>query len=207
MIFCRGDLGSVRILLDQPETFAVSSGLVANSTRFDMYLAGNSDSLKLYIVDSCNIPFSSMPFRYLGVPLSSKRLSAVECERLTVKMTSKIKLWQIRNLSYAARMQHVSTVLINITNFWCQIFMLSKKGLKQFHKICRAYHWDGEADSDASENMNGARVYTPKKLGCLGIWNLEVWNPPVVGKLVWYVSQMGAWCLYSAHLISGTKLW
>ena len=79
MIFCRGNLASIRILLNHLEIFAKSSALVANSSKSDVYLAGIATSLKQYIVDSCNIPLGSMPFRYLGVPLSSKRLSAAEC--------------------------------------------------------------------------------------------------------------------------------
>ena len=63
MIFCRGDMAFVRILLDKLEIFANSSGLVANSSKSDMYLAGIPTSLKQYIVDSCNIPLGSMPFR------------------------------------------------------------------------------------------------------------------------------------------------
>ena len=77
MIFCRRDLASVRILLDKLEVFANSSGLVANSSKSDMYLAGIPTSLKQCIVESCNIPLGSMPFRYLGVPFSSKRIPAV----------------------------------------------------------------------------------------------------------------------------------
>ncbi|XP_057550391.1 uncharacterized protein LOC130828425 [Amaranthus tricolor] len=151
---------------------------------------GIPTSLQQYIVDSCNIPLGSMPFRYLGVPLSSKRISAVECERLVVRMTSKIGSLQVRNLSYAARLQLISTVLMNITNFWCQIFVLPKKVLKQVNAIRRAYLWHGKVDSDTHGNMNWARVCTLKKLGGLGIRNLEVWNLTAVRKHVWHISSM-----------------
>ena len=131
-----------------------------------------------------------MPFRYLGVSLASKRIFAVECEHLVVRMTSKIRSWQVRNLSYAARLQLVSTVLMNITNFWCQILVLPKKMLKQVNAICRAYLWHRKADSNAPENMNWARVCTPKLLGGLGIRNLKVWNLVIVGKHVWHISSI-----------------
>ena len=91
MIFCQDDMASVRILLDKLEIFANFSGLVANCSKSDMHLADIPTSLKQYIVNSCNIPLGSMPFHYLGVPLSSKRISVVECERLVVRITSKIR--------------------------------------------------------------------------------------------------------------------
>ena len=75
---------SVTILLDKLEFFAKSSSLVAKSSKSDMYLASIPTFLKQHIVDSCSIPLGSIPFRYLGVPLSSKRITAVECERLVV---------------------------------------------------------------------------------------------------------------------------
>ena len=78
----------------------------------------------------------------------------IEYEMIVEKMTSKIRSWQVRCLSYTARLQLVSTILMNITNFWCQIFVLPKKVLKQVNAICRAYLWHGEADSDVPRNMN-----------------------------------------------------
>ena len=38
--------------------------------------------------------------------------------------------------------------------------------------------------------MNWDRVRTPKKVSCLGIHNLEVWNLATVAKLVWHISSM-----------------
>ena len=176
-----------------------------------MYLAGIPTSLKQYIVDSCNIPLGSMAFCYLGVPVSHKHISVVEYERLVARMTTKIRSWKVRNLSYAARLQLVSSVLMNITNFWCQIFVLPKKVLKQVNAICRAYLWHEKVDSDTPGNMNCAKVCTPKKLSGLGIRNLKVWNLAVVGKHVWHTSsmtelhvgQMGAWCLYQGWKLEG----
>ena len=172
------------------EIFAHSSGLVANSTKFDIYIAGFPTPLKAHTVDVCKIHLGSMPFRNSGVPLYSKRLSAAECEHLIVKMISRIRSWQARNVSYAARMQLVFTVLMNITNFWCWIFVLPKRVLKHVNAICRAYLWHGEADSNAPGNVNWARICTPKKFDGLGIRYLVAWNLAAMGKLVWHVSYV-----------------
>lgn len=103
IIFYLGDLEFVRFILSYLEIFSHSSGLVANSTKSNIYIAGVSTSLKAHSVDVCKIPLRSMPFRYLGVLLSSKRLSSAECEHIAVKMTSQIRSWHAKNLSYTAR--------------------------------------------------------------------------------------------------------
>ena len=157
-----------------------TTGLVANSSKFDVYLAGILWILVIFLWVLC---------RFV-IPLSSKRLSADECEHLATKMTSKVRSWQARNVSYAARLQLVSSVLMNITNFWCQIFVLPRKVSKQANAICRAYLWHGKDDSNVAGNLNWVRVCTPKKVGGLGIQNLEVWNLAAVGKLVWHISSM-----------------
>ena len=121
--------------------FSNSSRIRFVSFISGLYLVGLSIIVKNEFASVCEIPLGVIPFRYLGVPLSSKRLTAVECEHLALKMTSKIRSWQVRNLSYATRLQLGSALLMNITNFWCQLFVLPKKVFQQVNAICRAFLW------------------------------------------------------------------
>lgn len=45
----------------------------------------------------------SYPFRYLGVPICSKRITTAECGKLVERMCCRIKIWSSRNLSYDGR--------------------------------------------------------------------------------------------------------
>ena len=56
-------------------------------------------------------------------------------------MTSKIWGFQGKELSYAARHQLVNSVLMSITTYWCQIFVLPKKVIKDVIAVCRAFLW------------------------------------------------------------------
>jgi hypothetical protein len=55
--------------------------------------------------------------RYLGVPLSTKRLSTVDCEALITKISSRIDSWLVRKLSFAGRLQLMSSVLLSLQLF------------------------------------------------------------------------------------------
>lgn len=84
-----------------------------------MYLARVNPLLKQELAKSTDFPIGSLPFKYLGVPLSSKRLSGHDCDQLVDRMTSRIHSWQAKHLSYSARLQLVNSVLISISSYWC----------------------------------------------------------------------------------------
>lgn len=119
MLFCKADLSSIRALVNCLDSFSQSFGLIANSAKSAIYAAGVSTQLGEAIAASTQFSLGKLPFRYLGVPLSSKRLSVADCEVLVDKMTSRIKVWNAKSLSYAARLQLVNSVLMSISSYWC----------------------------------------------------------------------------------------
>lgn len=47
-------------------------------------------------------------------------------------------------LSYAGRLQLIKSVLFGIQLYWCQIFVMPKKVLKEIQRICRVFLWIGQ---------------------------------------------------------------
>ena len=88
--FIGGESKSVAILYECLEVFAASSGLSANASKSAIYLAGIPDPVKDQIAQLSHMPLGSLPFRYLGIPLTSRRISAADCDSLVDKMTVKI---------------------------------------------------------------------------------------------------------------------
>jgi hypothetical protein len=50
------------------------------------------------------MPEGSLPVRYLGVPLITKRLSGMDCDALVAKIAGRIDSWLVRHLSFARRL-------------------------------------------------------------------------------------------------------
>lgn len=82
-----------------------------------------------------------LPFKYLGVPLSSKNLSIAQCEPLIRKIMARIDCWSAKLLSYAGRIQLIKAVLLSIQSYWSQIFLLPQKVLKLIQAACRNFIW------------------------------------------------------------------
>ena len=120
MLFSIGDGKSISILYKGLDLFAQSSSLHhANDSKSTIYFAGISHAQQQYILDGVNIMKGDLPFRYLGVPINSCSLTIADSEHLVEKMTSRIRGWQRKKLSYAAKLQLANSVLMSISSYWC----------------------------------------------------------------------------------------
>ncbi|XP_059295648.1 uncharacterized protein LOC132048983 [Lycium ferocissimum] len=146
LLFCRGDLGSATMLYDAFQLFSSSSSLIANQGKSCIYFGGVTPEDQQEITQALGFTTGTLPFRYLGVPLSSKRLSIGQCQPLLDKMVGKITIWTTKFLSYAGRLQLIKSVLLAIQNFWSQIFILPQKIIQQIETICRKFLWTGSVE-------------------------------------------------------------
>ena len=91
ILFAKGDYTFICIIFQGLEIFADSSGLHVNSSKSTIYLVDINKEQQSDILSRIDLPLGKLPFRYLGVPLNSKSISAFDCEKLVDKMTSKTR--------------------------------------------------------------------------------------------------------------------
>lgn len=75
LLFCWGDVISAKLLYACFDNFSKASGLVANQGKSYVYFGGVAPNIQQEILQTLGFQASTLPFRYLGVSLSSKRLS------------------------------------------------------------------------------------------------------------------------------------
>ena len=121
---------SISIIKDALIEFEELSGLKANPSKSFLFCFGVFEKTKLLLLDDLRMNEGHFLVRYLGVPLISTRLSTADCVALLDKITSKIDSWISRNLSYAGRLQLMSSVLYSLQVYWTGIFILPKKIIK-----------------------------------------------------------------------------
>lgn len=103
-------------------------------------------------------------------------------------MSSRIKTWSSKHLSFAARVQLVNAVLMSIQVYWAQVMVLPKHVLKKMNNICRAFLWFGKVDCSNPGYISWDQVCRKKKEGGLGMRNTELWNMAALGKHVWAIA-------------------
>lgn len=104
LLFSRADVPSVTSLFIAFSKFSKDSGLQANLHKSEVYVAGVTCDVVEYILEVLGIPKGIFSVKYLGVPLTTRKLSYIECKPLIEKNVAMIKSLSARMLSHARRM-------------------------------------------------------------------------------------------------------
>ncbi|XP_022889220.1 uncharacterized protein LOC111404680 [Olea europaea var. sylvestris] len=105
MLFARGDVMSVKILMDCLSNFGLVLGLRLNILKSNLYTVGIYGQPLEDILQLTNIPKGSMSFRYLGISLASRKLKVSCYAPFLEKITTYIGAWNCSSLSYAGKVE------------------------------------------------------------------------------------------------------
>ncbi|GKC94250.1 RNA-directed DNA polymerase, eukaryota, reverse transcriptase zinc-binding domain protein [Tanacetum coccineum] len=103
LMFCHGDVESVRVIKGALDEFSMISSLVPNMGKSTVFFGNIRERTKQEIIDIMPFKVGSLPVTYLGVPLVTKQLG---------------------------RLQLISSVLSSIHVYWDSVFMLPKDLIK-----------------------------------------------------------------------------
>lgn len=130
LMFSRVDKNLVQVIFDAFTKFSSAYALAANLDSSNVYMTGVSNDEKYSISGGLAMMKGSFPFKYLGVPLTTRKLKCTDCRPFIDKNVSKFRRWSAKLLSYASRLWLVNTVLYGIQLYWCQIFVMPLKVLR-----------------------------------------------------------------------------
>ncbi|KAG5594737.1 hypothetical protein H5410_035969 [Solanum commersonii] len=140
------------------------SGLQVNMGKSCIYFGWVTSQEKEQILYSTGFTCGDLPFKYLGVPLSTKKISLIQWYPLITKMIARISSWTSKKLSYAGRTQLVQSMLFGIQAYLSQLFVLSAK--VAWNKVC-----------------------SPLCFGGLNLTNVSVWNRAAIAKTHWALAK------------------
>ncbi|XP_070003400.1 uncharacterized protein LOC142165733 [Nicotiana tabacum] len=129
----------------------------------------------------------SFPFKYLGVPLSTRKITIAQCMPLVERIVDRIRSWTSKFLSYAGRLQLIKSVLFEIQTYWAQVFFIPKKVIKLINGICRNYLWTGSHDTSHRVPIAWETLCKPETAGGINIIDYERWNKAALTKLLWVI--------------------
>ncbi|XP_075109196.1 uncharacterized protein LOC142180987 [Nicotiana tabacum] len=95
LLCCRADKISILLMLQAFNHFSEVSGLKANMEKSSLHIAGVSNEFKQQIIQEMGFATGEIPFRYLSVPLSSRKITVHQCLPLVEKMITRLlpRLW------------------------------------------------------------------------------------------------------------------
>lgn len=141
LLLSRGDVGSVGILLACLDDFGNTAGLRANTMKLNIFLVGVSDAVKNELLQMMGFQLGSFPFRYLGIPVASTRLTISDFCPMLDKLSSKVNAWPCHSPSHAGRLELVRSVLQGVQCYWMSILAFPDGVIKKKYGICRDFFW------------------------------------------------------------------
>ncbi|KAI5667594.1 hypothetical protein M9H77_17447 [Catharanthus roseus] len=102
-----------------------------------IFLAGMDEYVKEAIMDLTGFSEGDMPFRYLGVLFFGVYLKMTDFSPLLNKVSS--TLLTSFNLSYAGRLEVISSVVQGIESFWLGVLPISVAMLDRITGMCRRF--------------------------------------------------------------------
>ncbi|XP_047270331.1 uncharacterized protein LOC107874342 [Capsicum annuum] len=186
----RVDIESITLLQHTFQKFSDAPGLQANLDKSPLYVAGVSQEVKSEILHLLGYAEGTLPFKYLGVPLATKKLNISQCLPLDEKITAKITYWSARMFSYVGKVHLIKAVLFGMQLYWAQIFVLPKKIMKMIEVVCRSFPWTGARQISKKALVSWEKIcYTRADEG-LNVINLKLWNKAAVMKQLWAIFLM-----------------
>ncbi|CAL1356047.1 unnamed protein product [Linum trigynum] len=208
LIFTEGSGHAIHRVQEILKEFHSISGLKCNPSKCEVYFGGKSVLFKQATLQISGFAEGELPVRYLGVPLLSGKLPSSETDKLVAIITKKIQSWRAKKLSYAGRLQLISSVLMGTLQYWMQIFILPKKVIKQVQMLCSRFLWHGGEEGRAKVGWD--KMARPRGEGGLGLRDLCAWNRACTVRFLWlFLMKSGAiWVAWFQHYkVKNRSIW
>ncbi|CAH9093039.1 unnamed protein product [Cuscuta europaea] len=182
MLFSKGNYASIKILVEALNDYGLASGLMVNQDKSNIFLGGNMESRIPYILERVGFQQGSFPVRYLGIPLAPLSISVAQFSPLIDKVTDYLDAWNSKTLSYAGKVELITSVLHGVQAFWMGIFPIPRAIIDRITSLCRMFLWGNKHAKVAWSD-----VCLPKNEGGLGIRDAKVWNCALLSRTLWNI--------------------
>ncbi|XP_010490042.1 PREDICTED: uncharacterized protein LOC104767758 [Camelina sativa] len=184
MIFFYGGSSSLHGINDTLDDFGGWSSLVMNRGKTELFLAGVNET-ESFAITQYGFPQGSLPIRYLGLPLMSRKLKLIEYAPLVEKVKKRFTMWDVKSLSFAGRLQLIVSVITGTMVFWMSTFKLSRGCIREIKSLCSRLLWSGGIENYHKAKVSWSKVCLPKSEGGLCIRRFTEWNTALNLKLIW----------------------
>jgi hypothetical protein len=185
--------------------FENMSGLCINFRKSEVIVLGTTDEDQIRIANLLNCKLGSLPFTYLGLPISDRAVAAVDWGTLTVKVGRRADPWMGKFMSSAARLMLINACLSNLPLHAMGAYLLGD-GIHQVLRGIRArFFWEANGPKRKYNWVRWDALCKPKSLGGLGIIDTKIMNMCLMAKWIWklYAGDQGLW----AKIIWRKYLW
>ena len=186
IVFCEVSPSAVENLKHFLENFKRFTGLGVNWSKSALFFSNCWPDEEVAISSILNMPTAKLPIKYLGLPLSSKRLNFNDCQPLLSKIQQRLAGWKAKVLSYAGRVELIKSTLSSFHLSWVSVFLLPQAFLYALDRQMRDFFWNSWS-SNYIHPIAWDSICKPVAMGGLGIRSVYGTSKAAILRQVWKI--------------------
>jgi hypothetical protein len=174
VLFLWPEAADIAITMDILQLFGVASGLKTNLQKSNVLPIRCGDHELEVVQHKLPCALAEFPYKYLGLPLSLKKLKREHLQPIIDRMADQLPGWKADLLTRVGRKVHVQFVLTSMLIYIAMVVDLPQWAHKAMDKIRMSYFWRGHKEAKGGHCLVAwDTVCRPLQIGGLGISNLK----------------------------------
>jgi hypothetical protein len=174
VLFLRPVAGDINLTMGILDLFGEATGLKTNLQKSSVLpiRCGATELATIQNLLPCEI--ASFPCKYLGLPLSLKKLTKEQVQPIIDRIADQLPGWKANLMTKIGRKVLVQSVLTGMLIYMLMAIDLPPWAIKAVDKIRRGFLWKGRRDAQGGHCLVAwVKVCRPIELGGLGIADLK----------------------------------
>lgn len=160
------------------------SGMKINYNKSEVFTIGIDAEESEHIANAFNCKVGKFPMKYLGLPISYKRLSKEELSESAAKVEKRLETWKCNQLSYGGRSILINSSLTSIPMYTMGFYWLHEGTRKRFDSARGRFFWEGVGNRKKYHMVKWEALATPKGFWWFGFCGYKSYEHGSSGKMV-----------------------
>lgn len=175
-------------------TFEQLSGLKINFHKSEIFCFGRAKENEAFYSQLFGCKIGSFPFRYLGLPMHTRKLNNKDWQEIKNRIEKKLGGWKGKLLTAGGRLVLINSVLSSLPMFMLSFFEIPKGVLEKIDCYRSRFYWQNDQHKKKYRLAKWTVMCQPKIQGGLGIPNLEIQNKCLLSKWLFkLLNEDGLW--------------
>jgi hypothetical protein len=158
-------------------------GLKINYHKSEPYIFDRTEEQGVRIANILNCRLSSLPLKYLGIPISEGKLRIPDLTSVTSeKMAKRIHPWKGENMSSRGRLILSNSCLACLPTYTMGFYLLPRGIHRKMNSIRSKFYWRGASEDFKYHMVKWEVVCRPKEFRGLGLINTLIFNEYLMTK-------------------------
>jgi len=194
ILFVEDDLDKAKNLKLVLCAFEKLSGLKINFHKSELFCFGETKDRVAEYVELFGCKEGVLPFRYLGIPMSPRKLANKDWSTIEERFQKKLSSWKGKMLSSGGRLVLINSILSSLPMFMMSFFRIPKGVLKKLDYYRSRFFWQCDEHKKKYRLARWSILRKPKSVGGLGILDLDIQNKYLLSKWLFrLVNEDGMW--------------